>query len=484
MSEQRVAKQTGEGGSYGLRAHALTPLETLAQSVANIAPTGTPTLVVPLVFALSGAGTWLAYLISVVGILFVALAINVFAKRSASPGALYTYAAEGLGPAWGVITGWALFIAYVGTGAAVTTGFSNYANVILTDLGGHKLPSAVFIAAAVAISWVVAHRDIKLSARLILFLEFASVALIVLLVGVSLVRHGLTLDRSQLTLEGVSLSNLRTGLVLATFSYVGFEGATALGSEARDPLRSIPRAVILSSVLLGVLFVLSSYVEVQAFHGEAVTLDKSSAPLHVVADKVGLSFLGHLIDVGAAVSFFSCVLASINAGARILFFMSRHGLFHGALSQTHERHATPHLAVAVTAVLTVATSGILSLRGAGDFDIYGWVGTVATIAFILVYLAILVAAPLYLRRRKELTGWHLVSAAVGILFLVNGLAGNFYPAPDPPLNWLAYLAVGLVVAGAAWYLLLRRLSSRIATNIAEDLASIKQRFQAELEEGE
>jgi amino acid transporter len=109
---------------------------------------------------------------------------------------------------------------------------------------------------------------------------------------------------------------------------------------------------------------------------------------------------------------------------------------------------------------------------------------VATIAFILVYLAILVAAPLYLRRRKELTGWHLVSAAVGILFLVNGLAGNFYPAPDPPLNWLAYLAVGLVVAGAAWYLLLRRLSSRIATNIAEDLASIKQRFQAELEEGE
>lgn len=482
--EQGATAKAGEGGSYGLRAHALTSLETLAQSVANIAPTGTPTLVIPLVFALAGAGTWLAYLISVVGILFVALAINVFAKRSASPGALYTYAAEGLGPAWGVLTGWALFIAYVGTGAAVTTGFSNYGNVIVEAVSGHKLPSVIFIALSVASAWLVAHRDIKLSARLVLYLEFASIALILLLIGASLVRHGLTLDREQLSLKGLSLSNLRVGLVLATFSYVGFEGATALGSEARDPLKSIPRAVLLSSVLLGVLFVLSSYVEVQAFHGEAVALDKSPAPLHVVAGKVGLPFLGYLIDVGAAVSFFSCVLASINAGARVLFFMSRHGFFPGALAGTHREHATPHLAVAVTAVLTFAASGILSLRGAGDFDIYGWVGTVATIAFVLVYIAILVAAPLYLRRRGELTAWHLVSAVVGILFLANGLAGNFYPAPDPPLNWLAYLAVGLVLAGAVWYLALQRLGSRITSNITSDLAAIKQRFEAEVRKAE
>lgn len=477
MSEHENEVAADKGGSYGLQAQALSPLETLAQSVANIAPTGTPTLVVPLVFALAGAGTWLAYLVSVVGILFVALAVNVFARRSASPGALYTYAAEGLGPAWGVVAGWALFVAYVGTGAAVTSGFSNYANVLLEGATGHRIPSAAFIALSVLASWVVAHRDIKLSTRLILFLEFASIALILFLVFGTILVHGIHLDVEQLSLKGVSIANLRTGLVLATFSYVGFEGATALGSEARDPLRSIPRAVLLSSVLLGFLFVLSSYVEVQAFHGEAVTLDKSPAPLQVVAEKLGLPFLGTLIDIGAVVSFFSCVLASINAGARVLFFMSRHGVFHGGLSRTHARHATPHLAVGVTATLTLLSSVVLSLRGAGDFDIYGWVGTVATIAFIFVYLAVLVAAPVYLKRRGELRFWHVLSAVAGVVFLVNGLLGNFYPAPPAPLNWLAWLAVGLVVAGGAWYLVLRSLSSSVDESISRDLADIKERYE-------
>jgi len=197
-----------------------------------------------------------------------------------------------------------------------------------------------------------------------------------------------------------------------------------------------------------------------------------------VADKAGLPFLGILIDIGAVVSFFACVLASINAGARVLFFMSRHGIFHSALSRAHARHSTPHLAVAVTAVLTLASSAILSLRGAGDFDIYGWVGTVATIAFILVYLAVLIAAPLYLRRRGELRAWHVVSAVLGGVFLINGLSGNFYPAPPPPFNWLSWLAVGLVVAGGAWYLILENISSSVSESIAQDLAEIKDRYDS------
>lgn len=476
MSDRSNEKNDPAAGSYGLQSQALSPLETLAQSVANIAPTGTPTLVIPLVFALAGSATWLAYLISVVGVLFVALAVNVFAKRSASPGALYTYAAEGLGPGWGVIAGWALFVAYIGTGAAVTTGFANYANVLVEGITGLHLPSAVYILLAVAASLVVAYRDIKLSTRLILVLEFSSVSLILLLVAATFVKHGFHPDWEQLKLSNVSVSSLRTGLVLATFSYVGFEGATALGSEARDPLKSIPRAVLLSAVLLGFLFVLSSYVEVQAFRGEEITLDKSPAPLHVVADKAGLSFLGHLIDIGAVVSFFACVLASINAGARVLFFLAHHGVFHASVAKAHDKHETPHVAVVISSLLVLAPAIVLSLRGAGDFDIYGWVGTVATIAFIFVYLAVLVAAPLYLKRRGELGVWHVVSAIVGVVFLVNGLAGNFYPLPPAPFNWLSWLAVALVFVGAVWYKVRSLSNPDLGDGIRQDLAKIQDRF--------
>lgn len=463
--------------SYGLQAQVLSPFETLAQSVASIAPTGTPTLVVPLVFALAGPGTWLAYLISMIGILFIASSINVFARRSASPGALYTYIAQGLNPSWGAVSGWALFIAYIGTSAAVTTGFSNYANVLLNSAIGHKIPSAIFIALSVVISWWIAYKDIKLSTRLMLFLEFSSVGLIFVLIVATLIQHGIHLDWDQLKLKGATFNNLRLGLVLATFSYVGFEAATALGSEARNPLKNIPRAVTQSAAVIGILFVLASYVEVQSFQGSAVTLDKSDAPLQVVATAAHLSFLGVLINIGAVVSFFACVLATLNAGARVLFLMSHHGIFATSLGNAHKANETPHVAVTVSAILVLVPAVFLSLKGVGDFDIYGWVGTVATIAFILVYIAVAVAAPVYLKRRGELKAKAVIVSVVGILFMVNGLVGNLYPVPPAPLNWLPYFTFGLIALGGAWFLVLSKFTPALKGRINKDLDAINERYK-------
>lgn len=91
----------------GLRSECLPFGELLAQSVANIAPTATPTINLALVFASAGNGTWLAYVIATIGLVFVGLNINQFARRSASPGSLYSYIAKGLGSTTGVICGWA-----------------------------------------------------------------------------------------------------------------------------------------------------------------------------------------------------------------------------------------------------------------------------------------------------------------------------------------------------------------------------------------
>ena len=119
-----------------LRRGVLSSWEVLAQSVANIAPTATPTVVVPLVFAYAAGGSWAAYLFALVAISLVAVLINQFAKRSSSPGNLYTYVALGLGPTAAATIGWALFIAYVGTASAVTGGFANYVEVFAREALG------------------------------------------------------------------------------------------------------------------------------------------------------------------------------------------------------------------------------------------------------------------------------------------------------------------------------------------------------------
>src|SRR5271163_3529950 len=77
---------------YGLRREILSPMETLAQSVSTIAPTTTPAATIPLVCALAGNGTWLAYALATTAVVLVALCIGRYARHSASPGSLYTYA--------------------------------------------------------------------------------------------------------------------------------------------------------------------------------------------------------------------------------------------------------------------------------------------------------------------------------------------------------------------------------------------------------
>ena len=176
MSANRPESVGGKDESYGLKHQVLSPLEVLGQYIANIAPTATPTVVIPLVFAVAGGATWFAYLFALVAILLVSQSINVFAKRSASPGSFYTYIADGLGPAWGIAIGWILFISYIGVASSVTTGYTNYVNVLVKDVAGlsHDLPPLALVgilATSVLGAWFVAYKDIRLSTRLMLGIE-------------------------------------------------------------------------------------------------------------------------------------------------------------------------------------------------------------------------------------------------------------------------------------------------------------------------
>src|ERR1700689_1386320 len=106
-----------------LRRDCLSYMEVLAQSVAVIAPSTVPAAILGLIFAMAGNGTWLSFLLGMVGLVFVSSNINQFARRSASPGSLYTYIVRGLGPTAGVLSGWALLFGYMLTGMSTLCGF-------------------------------------------------------------------------------------------------------------------------------------------------------------------------------------------------------------------------------------------------------------------------------------------------------------------------------------------------------------------------
>ena len=311
---------------YGLHAGVLGPLETLAQSVSAMAPSTSPSLTIPLVFALAGNATWFVYLLATGATLLVGFCVSRFARLSASPGSLYTYTADTLPPVFGVAAAWG---AAAGLSRHRRLGRRRRALLHQPALrsnfftGPHRHYSTLVVVCAVA--GFVAYRDVKLSAELMLWIEVCSVSLICIILTVMPVRFGLHLDMDQFRLRGVSFSSLGPALVLSMFSFVGFESATTLGGEARNPLRTIPRAVLQCAILAGVFFMLCSYSEVLGFRGESGKLSDTTSPLHLLADKAGVSPLGAGIDFGALISMVACVLACVTAASRACCMRMAHG---------------------------------------------------------------------------------------------------------------------------------------------------------------
>lgn len=448
---QTTAQSGPQSAGYGLRRNVLSPVETLAQSVSTVAPTTTPAATIPLVCALAGNGTWLAYVLATAAILLVALCISKFARYSSSPGSLYTYASMILPPWLGATVAWSLLLAYVATGSSVIGGFYHYANLLLHDATGHGA-SAVFSAVVVTVvSIAIAWRDVKISARVMLWIEAVSVTLILAVVILVLVRHGLRLDWEQLRLRGVKGSGLRLGLVLALFSFVGFESATTLGSEARNPLKTIPRAVIQSAVLAGAIFILCAYTEVLGLRTVGQDLGASQAPMRVLAGVGGVPILGFFIDCGVLVSMFAGTLACITAAARVLLLMSHNGLTHGALRATHARNDTPGRAIVVTGVAAVAPVMVLAARGASGLDVYGWMGSLATYGFIVAYALVSVALPRYLKNHGAYQVGAQIIPWLAFLAMLMALMGNLYPVPEGPYGKLPYIYVVYLIGGLCWF---------------------------------
>ena len=473
MTKERVATPVKQDD--GLRSQCLSFPEILAQSVANVAPTATPTVNLALVFASAGNGTWLTYVIATIGLMFVGMNINQFARRTASPGSLYAYIAKGLGSTMGVLSGWGLVLAYLFTAMAVLCGFANYTNVLLSPTEIQFSPLFLY-AICTGIAWYFAYKDIQLSTMLMLAIEGFSVGLILVLAVIILSAKGFAIDMSQLSLQNVKPEGLQLALVLAVFSYVGFESATALGDEAKKPLKFIPRAVVLSTILSGLFFIVLSYTEVLGFSGSTTPLNKSAAPLNELANLAGVGFFGLFITVAAIISFFGCALASINAGARIFFTMARHGIFHASMGKAHNRNGTPHIAVTMSSLFVFLVPASMSLFGLKILDIYGYLGTIATYGFLLAYILISIAAPIYLYRMQALSIFDIAIAAIAIIFMLIPVVGSVYPVPAAPFNVFPYLFLMYLVIGGGWFLMLRLHSPEIIENMEQELEEIHTKF--------
>lgn len=451
----------------------------LAQAIALISPTMTAALIVPVMYSNTGDWSWLSYALGTVMLLFVAYNLNQFASRSTASGSMYAYICRGLGVTAGAIGGWSLIWAYLGISIAGATGFSIFADTLLKMIGLHLPPIALF-ATCVGISWYCAWKNVQLSAMLMLVFEAISMTLILMLCAIVLSQHHFAIDSAQFDVGKLPWSSVGLGVVVAIFSLVGFECATAFGDEARDPLKTIPRAVTVSLIISGAFFVVVTYVEVLGVRGYSQTLDQLDTPLNTLSTLAHVPLLSIPLSFGAMMSFFALNCSCINAGSRVIYAMGRHGIFHEATADTHESNETPHIAVTTMSIISFSLPTIAALGGLAPLDIFNYAGTFAAFGFITPYCLITVAAPVYLKRLGELRSVDLAMCAAALALLLIPTVGSVIPVPAPPVNYFPYIYVVYLLAGIAWILAFHARKPTAVGQINNDLELNHARFKREV----
>ncbi|HEY0145650.1 MAG TPA: APC family permease [Methylovirgula sp.] len=461
-----------------LKANCLGFPELLAQNIALISPTMTAALIVPVMYSNTADWSWLSYALGTIMLLFVAFNLNQFAKRSTSSGSMYAYICRGLGLTAGAIGGWALIWSYLGIAMAGVTGFTVFSGKLLSMMGINAPPILLF-AVCVAVSWFCAWKNVNLSARAMLLCEGISMVLITILGFIVMGHHGFSIDTPQFDTKTIPWSSMGLGVVVAVFSLVGFEAATAFGDEAKDPLKTVPSSVYWSLIISGVFFVFVTYFEVQGTRGYSTTLDKIDQPLNILAQLVHIPLLQIPLSLGAMLSFFALNLSCVSAGGRIIYALGRHGILPAATASAHNTNETPHIAVTIMALMSFIVPTVATLVGkVALLDLFNDVGTCAAFGFVTVYALITVAAPVYLKKIGELKPIDIAGCVASLLLLAVPAVGSVYPVPSPPVNYFPYAFLAYLAVGAIWIAAFYRRTPTAPELIKGDLDQSHARYSA------
>src|ERR1700689_2096713 len=314
-----------------LERHASGLPAVTAQSAALIGPAAGSVAGLAFFVGYAGAATPLAFLIGLVVCICIALVIGEYARRLPSAGSFYTYLTRTFGPKTGFVTGVALFGAYLLLFPFQVAFFGNFVSSLLAASGMH-IAWWVFSAALIILSTTLGVLGVKPSLRTgLIGLGFEMLILTVFSL-VIIFKGGAAGNTIQAFNPADSLKGsggLLTAVVYTIFAFVGFESATTLGDEAREPRRTIPRAVLLTTLIVGVFYVLVSYA-VTIGYGRSTSqvngLVSAATPFNTLADHYGDGVLSVFVNLAVISSFTALNIVTVIAVSRIFWKMGKDGL--------------------------------------------------------------------------------------------------------------------------------------------------------------
>jgi amino acid transporter len=455
-----------------LKKNQLSYIEAMAISVAIMAPTAAMALNTSLTASIAGASVPLIFLVAMITIGLVAVTFIQFNRQFSNSGSVYYFTGVSLGPKMGFLSGWALLLTYImftiasiGEVGAFAESFFSLLNIKI-DWFPIAIVSTVLIG-------IFAIADIKIGTRALLILEGISVLFILILVFVIFGKADFNSSSfvKPFSFGKNNVSSIALATVFAFLSFAGFEGASSLGEETKNPKKAIPIAIISAVFLTGTFYILVSFAQTIGFGLDANGsghFAKSSAPLADLAETYMSKGFAIAIMFGAFLSAFSCALASATAGSRLLFSMGRDGFIHHKIGATHKKYHSPYVALIIIMVISFITLFPLKGFGLDGGTIFGYLGTIGVLSLLLTYLVTTIGGMRYFVKNGKWKGPILILPILAVIGLGYSLYSNIFPIPAAPFNYFPYIVLGWIALGVLCIGLNPALVSRIADRLMSD----------------
>jgi amino acid transporter len=457
----------------GLRRNAIGLREVTFQSITDMAPGAAIAASIPAGVAFAGGSLPLAVVFALVACLFCAVSIGQLAREMPAAGSVATYAARGLHPSVGFLVAWGyvlvgflippLVLLQLGftTAATLNAEFHGYPANLWWPWA---LLGAVIVLAA-------GFYGIRTSARLGTVLGVFEVGVFVVLAVFFIVHAGsantLSVFTTKYTPAGFhGLTGVIAGSVYTILAFGGFEGAAPLAEEARNPRRTIPRAILLATLGIGLLYVFTTYAVDVAF-GPAQFHNFTTGTGAASWEGMARSLYGifwFFVFLAIVNSTIANANAGVNVSTRTAYAMGRIGAFPHFLARVHPKYRSPVPAILTAFVITVAVTLGLGL-GYDPVTAFVMVATALVIVIVAVYILMNAACIGFFARRGS--GFnpllHLIIPLLGIAAFVPAwltAAGidvfSFISALPTPYSYMGPGVGGFMIIGVIYLIYLYR----------------------------
>jgi len=337
-----------------------------------------------------------AYVFALIAVLFTAVSYGKLVRRFPSAGSAYTYAQKAISPHVGFMVGWSSLLDYL---------FMPMINILLAKIYLEAIfpgvPSWIFVTALVALMTAFNLRGIKVVANLNSIIVVVQVAIMVVFMG--LLIHGVYMGEGAGTLtstkpffsENAHVVPMITGATILCFSFLGFDGISSLSEETPNAGKVIPKAIFLTALIGGVIFVVVSYF-LQLYFPDISRFHDPDASQPEIMLYVAGKFFQSVILCFSCVTVLASGMAAHAGVSRLLYVMGRDGVFPEKLfGYVHPKWRTPTFNVMLVGVVAMSaiTFDLVTATALINFG--------ALVAFTFVNLSVI--SQFYIREQRNKT---------------------------------------------------------------------------------